>query len=86
MPKPRCFEFRSKFGVFCSITPSKTPNFGVTKNSDFVMCEIPKYCFLKMPKKNIFVLLYFKGHSLCHTLAAGTQFTFKGQVNIRNNF
>ena len=22
MPKPRCSEFRSKFGVFCSITPN----------------------------------------------------------------
>ena len=35
MPKPRCSEFRSKFRVFCSITPNSEQNseFGVIKNS-----------------------------------------------------
>ena len=38
MPKPRCSEFWSKFGVFCSIR-SKIPNFGVTKNSAQHLCS-----------------------------------------------
>ena len=76
------------FWTLGSFSKQKEPN--PTKSSllwynwpPLLVCYMwnSKILYLKnAKKKNIFVLLYFKGHNLCHTLAAGPQFTFKGKT------